>query len=583
LKAAANTPYQGVSNNSKINTMAGNFTCKIVEDQSAQGNYCYADNVLLEGTLTNWPKSISPGRLDHLRLVLNAQNWEKVKDALGQLKPYENSTIPRDLGQYISEANMPSACKIVGPVWKKAVIDRRRSKNKPPVLPTSNTRASPSTADSEAAAKLAEEANKVRLPEPSHIPESAFLANNPTATTFKFPKVDKPDTESAFARVASVAQAEVAAELGGTKIASEASSEEDEEEEEELSTAGSFAIDESSEDGNDDDDVYQPSDDEEEDPLWDDDPREKIVKGSNAHIDPFDDCTETFRAQKEAQAIGAASPKVNILQARKKERYGGKHGSRTIAGNKKKDSPRKKRRVNDDDDSDYADNQETKSSKKINAHDANRRSTRASLKFESPANGSLTLGSPSGSGLTFHHHVKRDLPSSALKYKLSGSGSSRLAGSRPKTIRQQMDSKVRQKVEAIQSHLETAQRMSTPILRSDSFDPNNTNPEYLEAREKEATFPVTMHMAATYTEQVRNGDGQNRVGEIALQKPRLYICLDSETNQKAFETALKSGNLEVHTFNHFPDYAKQFKTGIKRGQAKKEETDDESVDYNRLI
>ncbi|CAB9519173.1 unknown protein [Seminavis robusta] len=71
---------------------------------------------------------------------------------------------------------------------------------------------------------------------------------------------------------------------------------------------------------------------------------------------------------------------------------------------------------------------------------------------------------------------------------------------RPDSFRQQMGAIPRTKVNLLQKYVEGAQRMATPILKSDSFDEKNTSGSYTIARSNESDWPDVMHMAASYRE-----------------------------------------------------------------------------------
>ena len=139
------------------------------------------------------------------------------------------------------------------------------------------------------------------------------------------------------------------------------------------------------------------------------------------------------------------------------------------------------------------------------------------------------------------------------------------ANDRSTSFRQQLAAVPRSKVHTLQKYVECAQRMATPLMKSDSYDADNEDEDYRAMRGDEAQWPDVIHFAGTYREQVTNGDGQNSlsIGDV-LETPELHFMVHSEYQQKKLEEALRSGNLKIVTHNDFGTYTKSLNSGATR-------------------
>lgn len=165
--------------------------------------------------------------------------------------------------------------------------------------------------------------------------------------------------------------------------------------------------------------------------------------------------------------------------------------------------------------------------------------------------------------LEFEHIVTEKESMACLFNHASRVEGVRRVGDRPTSTRQQSDHKVREKIQALRKPLEVAQRMSTAIVRSDSFDSSNTSSSYLAAREEEKARPWVMHMSACYTEQPENGDGQNRHNDY-LDKPEFHFVVHSQQCQKKLESVLSTGSFKVVTHNDFGSFQGRFLSGTTK-------------------
>ncbi|CAB9507152.1 unknown protein [Seminavis robusta] len=134
---------------------------------------------------------------------------------------------------------------------------------------------------------------------------------------------------------------------------------------------------------------------------------------------------------------------------------------------------------------------------------------------------------------------------------------------RPDSFRQQMGAIPRTKVDLLQKYVEGAQRMATPILKSDSFDEENTSGSYTIARSNESDWPDVMHMAASYREQAANGDGQNSTGDI-LPTPEFHFFVHSRYQQEKLEKVLREGSYKVITHNDYSTFKASYASGVTR-------------------
>jgi hypothetical protein len=144
----------------------------------------------------------------------------------------------------------------------------------------------------------------------------------------------------------------------------------------------------------------------------------------------------------------------------------------------------------------------------------------------------------------------------------------RAAGTRPTTIRQQMDDSVRKRLEGARGNIERAQLLSTPFTRSDEFISKKkvklTDELKLQAK-NEATMPVVNVGIYVYTQQKPNEDGNDSKGPLLL-KPKLHLFTGSEFASKHLMECMTEGDdlpdLEVHrSMDGFIDEAFRTESG----------------------
>jgi hypothetical protein len=115
----------------------------------------------------------------------------------------------------------------------------------------------------------------------------------------------------------------------------------------------------------------------------------------------------------------------------------------------------------------------------------------------------------------------------------------RLAGDRPIEVRQQMDADVRAKLKQTQQGMQTAHKMSIPFTRSNGYRPPLDPLDASEQAVKEEEFPWVVHTTATFTEQVPNGNGQNKEGTIWLDQPEMHFWVGSKQAGAKMEDVFK--------------------------------------------
>jgi hypothetical protein len=150
--------------------------------------------------------------------------------------------------------------------------------------------------------------------------------------------------------------------------------------------------------------------------------------------------------------------------------------------------------------------------------------------------------------------AKRKKSSNAGSTRKKRNTGDRPAGERPKTVRQQMDNNVRDKVEIAMRAMATAQVMSTPLTRSDDYD-SDADPEPAR-RLSEKGYPYVIHGTMAYFEQVPNQNG-NSTDPIFLETPELHFWVGCEKNSNHLYKVIHKKKIKIVTHHNGYEYLQE--------------------------
>jgi hypothetical protein len=212
-----------------------------------------------------------------------------------------------------------------------------------------------------------------------------------------------------------------------------------------------------------------------------------------------------------------------------------------------KKMPASKKKSSSNDDASYCDESEDEMDKKeLTRKTASRGSPKLAQPAKVGASVVLQKGDNHG-GLSFSHITTKNKPSISARYDLT-KGTYRKHGARPERVRNQLDNMVRDRLKSTRNNMETAQQMSIPLGRSDSIDEDNQDPKYLRSLALDQTNPWAIVFTGVLTNQRPNENGNNKNGEVFLDKPRMDIQVGSEQAQFQVEEFLKNP-LDIFTHN----------------------------------
>jgi len=132
----------------------------------------------------------------------------------------------------------------------------------------------------------------------------------------------------------------------------------------------------------------------------------------------------------------------------------------------------------------------------------------------------------------------------------------RAVGTAPETILQQNDANTRLKLDAVMKPMETLQKMTIPLSRTDNG----------EECPEEAEWPWVIHGCFCYTEQEPNEDGQKSApGRLA--RPQLHLWGGSAPSKEHLEGQLAAANgIDIVVHSNFESYKNAFRSDSARAK-----------------
>jgi hypothetical protein len=146
-------------------------------------------------------------------------------------------------------------------------------------------------------------------------------------------------------------------------------------------------------------------------------------------------------------------------------------------------------------------------------------------------------------------------PSQEAENKSNGNKNitERLAREPPMTAKQQLCSKIREKVEELKNPMEVLHAMSTPFARTDAYD------SYAEESDTESVviqkqYPWVIHSTACFTEMKTNPDGTGPDGGRFLKKPRMVFWVASKKAASKLKEEIEKGKIDLEFTTSYADY-----------------------------
>ena len=160
----------------------------------------------------------------------------------------------------------------------------------------------------------------------------------------------------------------------------------------------------------------------------------------------------------------------------------------------------------------------------------------------------------------------------------------RAAGSPPNTVKQQMDDRVREKLQGCFKQMKTTQAMSIPIVRRDDYEAPSDSEDEDNKRYDERMWPDVCFGIFCYTNQQTNEDGGAGKKGFFMRKPKLILNVGCEFYKNkigAIDLSKVEKDLTVDMddfFDKFRSKSARSKPAPPRKKKKKaEESDDDSL------